>query len=68
MNKLEVHDGKITKTSKFAEGPMMVSFKRAAIAPSGDFGRIDVELDGGRVSMTFAQGLALAAQIMSRCQ
>lgn len=67
MPKLETQDGKIVKVSKFAEGPMSVVFKRAAIAPSGDLGRIDLELDGGKVSMTFAQGLQLAAQIMSRC-
>lgn len=68
MSKLEVQGGKIAKVSKYAQGPMSVSFARAAINPSGDLGRIDLELDGGKVSMTFAQGIQLAAQIMSRCQ
>lgn len=66
-NTLRVKQGKIVKETRFDNGPMSVIFTKAAIAPTGDLGRIELTVCEGKVEMTYAQGLTFAQEIMRRC-
>lgn len=68
MSKLKVEKGQIVKESVFEAYPLTVSFKRLALAPNGDLGRVTMNVDGAVIELTFPQALSLAGEIMRRCQ
>lgn len=69
MSKLIASKGTTNKVSTFEASNMIVDFKRAAIAPTGDMGQVTLSLlDGGSVIMTYAQAIAFAHEVMKRCQ
>lgn len=76
MTKLVAEQGKIKKLDVFKADTFSVAFRRAAISPAGDFGEVRItttgegsESEGEReFSLTFAQAVSLAKEILKRCQ
>jgi hypothetical protein len=71
MSRLEVEEGKIKKVSKFEAGNVLVYFKKTAIATTGDIGEVTLREghDNNKyVVLTFPQAVALANEILRRCQ
>ena len=69
MSKLVGEGGQIKKQSTFVADTFTVKFNRKAICTTGDLG--EVTLTDGReheFTLTFAQAICLANEILRRCQ
>jgi hypothetical protein len=68
MSKLKAEKGVVYGVSEYTAENLQVRFKRAAISSSGDVGEVHIWQTGAAVTLTYAQAVSLANQIMSRCQ
>lgn len=68
MSKLVAESGKISAVSTFKADVISVAFKHAAIATTGDLGEVRISGEVGHLTLTYAQAVTLANQILARCQ
>lgn len=68
MSKLVAESGKISAVSTFKADGISVAFKHAAIATTGDLGEVRISGEVGHLTLTYAQAVTLANQILARCQ
>jgi hypothetical protein len=69
MSKLVAEGGQIKKQSMFVGDTFTVKFNRKAICTTGDLGEVILSRQGqDDFTLTFAQAISLANEILRRCQ
>jgi hypothetical protein len=71
MTRLIAESGRIKQVSKFEAGPVLAFFKKAAISTNGDIGEVTLREghDNDKyLVLTYPQAVALANEILKRCQ
>lgn len=67
MAKLKAEKGTVFQVSEMKVDTLNVLFKKAALAPNGDFGEVRLWTGGAEVVLTFPQAISLANEIIRRC-